>query len=160
PCTGWSRLVRARSPSPRCKTGESPRDPGLRRRRGERPCPSVCHRACMRARRSVSIRYGRECAAMSKPVAVLFDVDETLIHTGGSGARSWSAAFQRLYGVPADIGRHTSAGETDPQVARETFRGVLERDPSADELNQIYAHYLLHLAEDIWTSAQYMVLPG
>ena len=97
---------------------------------------------------------------MSKPVAVLFDVDETLIHTGGSGARSWSAAFQRLYGVPADIGRHTSAGETDPQVARETFRGVLGRDPSADELNQIYARYLLHLAEDIWTSAQYKVLPG
>ena len=94
------------------------------------------------------------------PVVVLFDVDETLVHTGGSGARSWSAAFERLYGVAADIGEHTSAGETDPQVARETFRGVLGRDPSAEELDSIYAHYLLHLAEDIWTSEQYRVLPG
>src|SRR6266550_1672372 len=94
------------------------------------------------------------------PVVVLFDVDETLVHTGGSGARSWSAAFEKLYGVPADIGQHTSAGETDPNVARETFQGVLGRKPSADELNKLYAQYLLHLAEDIWTSEQYRVLPG
>ena len=91
---------------------------------------------------------------------MLFDVDETLIHTGGSGARSWNAAFEKLYSVPADIGQHTSAGETDPQVARETFQGVLGRDPSADELDRLYAQYLLHMAEDIWASAEYKVLPG
>jgi phosphoglycolate phosphatase-like HAD superfamily hydrolase len=97
---------------------------------------------------------------VTKPVVVLFDVDETLIHTGGSGGRSWSAAFEKLHGVPADIGQHSSAGETDPQVAVQTFRGVLGRDPSADELDNIYAQYLLHLADDIWISAQYKVLPG
>lgn len=95
-----------------------------------------------------------------KPVVVLFDVDETLVHTGGSGARSWMAAFQKLYGIPADIGAHTSAGETDPQVARETFKGVLGRDPQAHELAMLYAQYLLHLADDIWTSKDYRVLPG
>ena len=93
-------------------------------------------------------------------MVVLFDIDETLVHTGGSGARSWAAAFEKLYGIPADIGEHTSAGETDPQVARETFRGVLGRDPSEDELCKLYVQYLLHLAEDIWTSEQYRVLPG
>jgi phosphoglycolate phosphatase-like HAD superfamily hydrolase len=102
----------------------------------------------------------REDAAMATPLVVLFDVDETLVHTGGSGARSWSAAFEKLHGIAADIGQHTSAGETDPQVARETFQGVLGRDPSSDELDKLYAQYLLHLAEDIWTSAQYAVLPG
>ncbi len=96
----------------------------------------------------------------TKPAVVLFDVDETLVHTGGSGARSWSAAFEKLYGVPADIGQHSSAGETDPQVARATFTGVIGRDPSADELGRLYAHYLLHLADDILTSVQYRVLPG
>jgi phosphoglycolate phosphatase len=95
-----------------------------------------------------------------KPVVVLFDVDETLVHTGGSGARSWNVAFEELYGTPADIGEHSSAGETDPQVARATFKGVLGRDPSVDELSTLYAHYLLSLAEDIWTSEQYRVLPG
>jgi phosphoglycolate phosphatase-like HAD superfamily hydrolase len=97
---------------------------------------------------------------MTKPIVVLFDVDETLVHTGGSGARSWSVAFDTLYGIPADIGQHSSAGETDPQVARATFKGVLGRDPTVDELAQIYAHYLLNLADDILTSEHYRVLPG
>lgn len=96
----------------------------------------------------------------SKPTVVLFDVDETLVHTGGSGARSWKAAFRARYGIPADIGQHTSAGETDPQVARETFRGVLGREPASDELARLYALYLLHLSDDIWSSDQYRVLPG
>jgi phosphoglycolate phosphatase len=96
----------------------------------------------------------------SKPVAVLFDVDETLVHTGGAGARSWKAAFQKLYGIPADIGDHSSAGETDPQVARATFSAVIGHDPSDDELDRLYAQYLLHLADDILVSAEYRVLPG
>jgi phosphoglycolate phosphatase-like HAD superfamily hydrolase len=98
--------------------------------------------------------------AVDRPVVVLFDVDETLVHTGGAGARSWKVAFEDLYGIPADIGAHTSAGETDPQVAGETFRGVLHRDPRPDELSRLYARYLLALADDIWTSKEYRVLPG
>lgn len=95
-----------------------------------------------------------------KPVVALFDIDETLVHTGGSGARSWKVAFDKLYGVPADIGAHTSAGETDPEVARQTFKGVLGRDPSDDELDRIYAQYLRNLADDIVVSEGYRVLPG
>src|SRR5580658_2744047 len=96
----------------------------------------------------------------SKPVVVLFDVDETLVHTGGSGARSWKAAFEKLHGIPADIGAHTSAGETDPQVARETFLAVMGPEPSDAELDRLYGQYLLHLADDILVSEQYRVLPG
>jgi phosphoglycolate phosphatase len=97
---------------------------------------------------------------LAKPVVVLFDVDETLVHTGGAGARSWDAAFQKIYGRPADIGAHSSAGETDPQVGRSTFKAVMERDPSDDELDRVYAQYLLHLADDILVSANYRVLDG
>jgi phosphoglycolate phosphatase len=99
-------------------------------------------------------------ATVTKPGAVLFDVDETLVHTGGSGARSWDAAFRKLYDMPADIGKHTSAGETDPEVARETFVGVLGREPDQDELGRLYAQYLLHLAGDIGHAPGYRVLPG
>ena len=97
---------------------------------------------------------------MPGPKAVLFDIDETLVHTGGSGARSWAWAFEQLHGVTADIGAHTSAGETDPQVGRETFRAVLGRDPSHYEMARLYAMYLWHLSEDIWTSPGYRVLDG
>jgi phosphoglycolate phosphatase-like HAD superfamily hydrolase len=96
----------------------------------------------------------------SKPVVVLFDVDETLVHTGGSGARSWAVAFDKLYGLPADIGKHTSAGETDPEVARATFKAVVGREPSDDELVQVYVQYLLNLSEDILVSEGYRMLPG
>jgi phosphoglycolate phosphatase len=99
-------------------------------------------------------------SGIPKPVVVLFDVDETLVHTGGSGARSWDAAFQELYGLHADIGAHTSAGETDPQVARAPFAGVLGRPPSDHELDQLYVHYLLHLADDILVSEHYHMLPN
>jgi phosphoglycolate phosphatase-like HAD superfamily hydrolase len=98
--------------------------------------------------------------ATDRPLAVLFDIDETLVHTGGSGGRSWKMAFEDLYGIPADIGQHTSAGETDPQVATATFRGVLDRDPSPDELGRLYAEYLQALSEEIWASKDYRVLPG
>jgi len=94
------------------------------------------------------------------PAVALFDIDETLVHTGGSGARSWRYAFERLHGIPADIGKHTSAGETDPEVGEKTFRGALGRDPSKEEMARIYALYLLHLSDDIWTSPGYRVLDG
>ena len=99
-------------------------------------------------------------SVVTKPVVVLFDIDETLVHTGGAGARSWKAAFENLYGIPADIGEHSSAGETDPQVARATFTAVVGHTPNDDELDRLYVQYLLHLADDILTSAQYRVLPG
>jgi phosphoglycolate phosphatase len=97
---------------------------------------------------------------MSKPAVVLFDVDETLVHTGGSGARSWKAAFEKLYDIPADIGEHSSAGETDPQVVTATFRAVIGREPSDVELDQLYVQYLLYLADDILVSDGYRMLPG
>ncbi|MGH7611723.1 MAG: HAD family hydrolase [Candidatus Dormibacteria bacterium] len=96
----------------------------------------------------------------AKPKAVLFDIDETLVHTGGAGARSWAWAFSQLYQVEADIGKHTSAGETDPEVGRETFAAVMGREPEAEEMVRVYAHYLRHLSEDIWHSPQYRVFDG
>lgn len=97
---------------------------------------------------------------MKKPLAVLFDIDETLVHTGGAGAKSWTAAFQELYGIPADIGAHTSSGETDPDVGRKTFVGVLDREPRPDELSKLYARYLWHLADIITVSEGYHVEKG
>lgn len=97
---------------------------------------------------------------MTRPLAALFDIDETLVHTGGSGARSWAFAFQKLHGVEADIGKHTSAGETDPEVGSKTFEAVMGRRPSPTEMSRLYAEYLLHLADDIWISKEYRVFDG
>jgi phosphoglycolate phosphatase-like HAD superfamily hydrolase len=72
--------------------------------------------------------------AVGMPTVVLFDVDGTLIDSGGAGARSWAHAFDKLYGISADIGSHTEAGETDPVVARKTFEAAVGREPTEAEL--------------------------
>jgi len=97
---------------------------------------------------------------MSMPTVVLFDIDGTLIDSGGAGARSWKHAFDKLYGIPADIGSHTSAGETDPVVARKTFEAAVGREPKEEELARLFAVYLLRLAEEVRTSEGYRVMEG
>jgi phosphoglycolate phosphatase-like HAD superfamily hydrolase len=94
------------------------------------------------------------------PLAIAFDVDETLVSTGGAGARSWARGFHKLWGVAADITKFTEGGMTDPEVARITFRGVMDREPSADELAQLMHQYLLVLPDEVARSPGYRVLPG
>jgi len=92
--------------------------------------------------------------------AVLFDIDGTLITTGGAGAVAWRRAFAEIYGVEADISAHTHAGMTDPDVGRLTFAGVLGRLPAAQELARLMAKRLEHLVDTVAESGGYRVLPG
>jgi phosphoglycolate phosphatase-like HAD superfamily hydrolase len=97
---------------------------------------------------------------MTDPQAVLFDIDGTLISTGGAGARSWRYAFDELYGIPADIGEFTDAGMTDPTVARLTFKAAVGHDPTPRELATVMAAYLDRIPYEVDNSEKYRVLDG
>jgi phosphoglycolate phosphatase len=97
---------------------------------------------------------------VAEPEAVLFDIDGTLISTGGAGARSWRHAFETLHGIPADIGEFTDAGMTDPTVARLTFKAAVGRDPSPREVATVMAAYLGRLPYEVEHSEKYRVLDG
>jgi phosphoglycolate phosphatase-like HAD superfamily hydrolase len=97
---------------------------------------------------------------MTEPQAVLFDIDGTLISTGGAGARSWRYAFDELYGIPADIGEFTDAGMTDPTVARLTFKAAVGHDPTPRELATVMAAYLDRIPYEVEHSEKYRVLDG
>ena len=97
---------------------------------------------------------------MDAPTAVLFDIDGTLIDTGGAGGRSWRRAFQEVFGVPGDITKFSEVGMTDPVVARRTFVGTMGRDPSDDELATLMTAYVRGLPEEVAASEDYRVLPG
>lgn len=93
-------------------------------------------------------------------IAVLFDIDGTLLITGGAGAASWRLAFDELYGIPADIGKFTDTGMTDPDVGRKTFEAVLERKPERKEFTRLLERRLFYLHQTVADSKDYRVLAG
>jgi phosphoglycolate phosphatase len=92
--------------------------------------------------------------------AVLFDIDGTLLVTGGAGAVAWQRAFRELHGIDADIEEHTHAGMTDPEIAEIVFREVIGRDGEEAERATAIAGYLSHLEEAVNESKGYRVMPG
>jgi phosphoglycolate phosphatase len=96
----------------------------------------------------------------TKRIAVLFDIDGTLLITGGAGAASWRLAFDELYGIPADIGRFIDTGMTDPDVGRQTFEAVLKRKPERKQFARLLERRLFYLHQTVADSEHYRVLPG
>src|SRR3954452_6143404 len=97
---------------------------------------------------------------MPPPRAVLFDIDGTLLYTGGAGAVAWQRAFRELHEIDADIAEHTHAGMTDPEIAEIVFREVIGRDGSEAERAAAIAAYLGHLAAAVDESTGFEVKPG
>jgi FMN phosphatase YigB (HAD superfamily) len=79
---------------------------------------------------------------------VLFDIDGTLISTGGAGTRSMSLAFEELFGIPNGFAGLTMAGRTDPAIIRDGFsrHGF---DSSDGFYSRYEAAYLRHLEREI-----------
>lgn len=92
--------------------------------------------------------------------AVLFDIDGTLLVTGGAGGVAWQRAFEELHGVEADIAEHTDAGMTDPEIAAIVFRQTIGREGSPQERAKAIGCYLKHLPDAVAESGGYRVMPG
>ena len=61
--------------------------------------------------------------------AILFDIDGTLIESGGASDRAWHRAFEELHGVDVQISKVTGKGVPDPAVGRQAFEAVIGREP-------------------------------
>lgn len=96
----------------------------------------------------------------SDKVALLFDIDGTLIITDGAGATSWKLAFMDLYGIPADIDKYSDTGMTDPEVARRTFTALLGHNPSPGEFSRLLERRMHFLGQAVDEADGYHVLPG
>jgi phosphoglycolate phosphatase-like HAD superfamily hydrolase len=97
---------------------------------------------------------------MSQAKLILFDIDGTLIDTGGAGARSWAWAFEHLFGRTVDIGRYSKSGMTDPAIARATFVQVMGREATNGELTRLMANYQSVLPDYVASSEDYRVFAG
>ena len=97
---------------------------------------------------------------MSDAHAVLFDIDGTLLVTGGAGGVAWQRAFAELHGVDANVAEHTDAGMTDPEIAAIIFREVVGREGEQAERARVIAAYLRHLPDAVAESDGYRLMPG
>jgi phosphoglycolate phosphatase-like HAD superfamily hydrolase len=83
---------------------------------------------------------------------ILFDVDGTLVLTGGAGVRAMRRAFTEVFGVADGLDEIPMAGRTDTWiVAQAAARHGLGVD--ADRLTRFHEIYVQHLSREV-------LLPG
>jgi phosphoglycolate phosphatase len=91
---------------------------------------------------------------------LLFDVDGTLILTGGAGIRSFQRTFRELFKKEAVIDGIRFHGRTDPEIVEDIFMNGLNRAPTPEELEAIYTRYLVHLEEEVRRAPAFRIMPG
>ncbi len=93
------------------------------------------------------------------PAVLLFDIDGTLIDTGGAGRRSMERAFADHTGRGDACAALSFAGMTDRAIAR---AGLLAagRQATDDEMDRVLARYVEHLAREVLASRGYRVHEG
>jgi phosphoglycolate phosphatase-like HAD superfamily hydrolase len=89
---------------------------------------------------------------------VLFDIDGTLVRTGGAGMRAFARACELEFQVRNGMEHLSFAGRTDPSILREFFthNGI---DPCPANFTRFYDCYVF-LLEQILQERPGRVLPG
>ncbi len=79
---------------------------------------------------------------------LLFDIDGTLVDSGGAGVRSLNLAFEEMFSVREAFRTIGMAGKTDPQIIREALlsHGIGRTNGIIPEF---YRSYVSHLKEEI-----------
>jgi phosphoglycolate phosphatase len=90
----------------------------------------------------------------------LFDLDGTLVSTGGAGLRALDRAFVGLHSLERATNGISPAGKTDPFIVREIFETKLGRPPVDGEIDRVCEAYLDYLPGEIRDSRGYRVMDG
>ena len=89
---------------------------------------------------------------------LLFDIDGTLLTTGGCGERALRLAVRDAFGVEDDLREIEIAGRTDTGIARQLLRKYGRAETDA-EITALLGNYLRHLPT-LLPQAQGRLLPG
>jgi phosphoglycolate phosphatase len=81
---------------------------------------------------------------LNTPKLILFDIDGTLILTGGAGRRALDRAFEAVFRVPRAFSTVAMAGRTDPLIIEDAFtlHGVTDGASHRTRLIELYLEYL------------------
>lgn len=91
---------------------------------------------------------------------VLFDIDGTLLDSGGAGRRAMITAFEQVFGTAGPIDRYPMAGKVDSQIVIELMRAAGQPDEAIRE--QMPAYFEAYVEELRYTIDHHPVrsLPG
>ena len=85
---------------------------------------------------------------MSKTTLLLFDIDGTLLTSGGAGEHSLRHGFAQAFGIEDDLHNIEIAGRTDSSIARQLLaKHNLPATP--DNLERFFAGYLHFLPQQL-----------
>jgi len=90
---------------------------------------------------------------------LLFDIDMTLVSTGGAGIRALDRAFDAVFGLADALEGVRPHGKTDPAIIREACANHGVEDGPATR-QRILGYYLRFLETEVGESETYRVLPG
>lgn len=93
---------------------------------------------------------------------LLFDLDGTLINTGGAGRRAMNAAFLHLFGREDGFRDFKFDGMTDFAIARAGLKKHHGEDAEIDQpaIDAFLETYVGYLETELPKSEKYQVLPG
>ena len=84
---------------------------------------------------------------MTRPTVLLFDVDGTLVSTGGAGRRALERIFEVAYGR-SDACSFPLDGMTDRAIVRNALR-CIGREPRESDIDAVLRGYLEILAQEV-----------
>jgi phosphoglycolate phosphatase len=96
---------------------------------------------------------------MGQPTVILFDIDGTLIRSGGAGGKALDDAFEFLFGVKKAFRQISFVGSTDLRIAEDVFQIHFSRSPTHEETQSLFSAYLDRLAHYL-DLCDYEVNPG
>lgn len=84
---------------------------------------------------------------------VLFDIDGTLVHTGGAGVKAFAKVFATEFGATDGFERLKFAGRTDVSLVREFFgfHGIAATPQNFQRFFERYVFWLDHILRDSHT---------
>ena len=89
---------------------------------------------------------------------VLFDIDGTLVHTGGAGVKAFARVFATEFNCPNGTEKIKFAGRTDVSIVREFFT-MHAIPPTRENFARFFERYVFWL-DQIMRDSKTVVCPG
>ncbi len=91
---------------------------------------------------------------------ILFDIDGTLLNTGGCGSNAFEKAYEELFQVTGAWGDLVPDGKTDPVIIEEITARVLKRPLSPAEYDKLCERYHFHFRVEMQNPPKFRLMPG